>query len=256
MCHTACAKYIQKKNLTMDESFNTLILNHFTVFIIWRFISVLLCALAYTVTMSIQNHTDGTLRHLVMKTKATPFTTLTTGWNLKWLMSRWYDSRSDNATNCHRIRMSATQWAQPGSRRYASSYRRFKHTRPNWRWQGRGDARSSWCRVQLASSKHSTSTNTSYSGEIIALQVSPCRGNTSNATAAICSHTKQTQFRNYVSTPRIQLQKKYIMHQLEHKAKWSPTSSAKVKKISNSTPLHSYTYVLHSIMFTHTCRPT
>ena len=210
-----------------------------------------------TFMKSIQNHTDGTLQHLVMKTNATPFMTLTMGWNLKWLMSRWCDSRSDNAATCHRICMPATQWAQPELRRCESSYWRFKHTWQNWLWQGRRDARSSWCiknnyRVQLASSKHRASKNVSNSAEIIGLTVSPCRGNTSNATEAICSQAKQIQFRNCVSTPWTPLQKKYMTHQLEHKAKQLPTSSAEVKKISNLRPLHSYTHMLHSMIFTHT----
>jgi len=63
--------------------------------------------------------------------------------------------------------------------------------------------------------------------KLLDLNLSPCRGTTSNATAAICSQAKRIQFRNYMSTPRIQLRKKYMMHQLEHKAKQSPTSSAK-----------------------------
>jgi len=53
----------------------------------------------------------------VMETNATPFMTLTMGWNLMWLVSRRCDSRSDNAANCHRIHMFATQWAQPELRR-------------------------------------------------------------------------------------------------------------------------------------------
>jgi hypothetical protein len=209
------------------ESYKAWIIQYILQFLsLWRFISVLLCTSAYTFMMSIQNHTESTLQHLIMKTNATPFMTLTMGWNLKWLMSRWCDLRSDNATTCHRIRMSATQWAQPELCRCASSYWMFKHTRRRWRWRGRGDVRSSWYiknnyRVYLASSKHRASTNTSYSREITALQVSPCRGNISNATAAICSQAKQIQFRNYVSTPWIQLQKQYTMHQWEHKAKQS-----------------------------------
>lgn len=178
--HSMCK--VNSNNLTKHEKLHTLILKYFTVFIILKCISVLLCTLAYICIMSIQNHTGGTLQHLVMKTNATPFMILTMGWNLMWLTSRWRDSRSDNAATCHRIRMSATQWAQLESRRCASSYRRFKHTRRNWRWRGRGDARSSWCiennyRVQLASSIHRTSTNTSNSGEIIGLKFITLQGN-------------------------------------------------------------------------------
>jgi hypothetical protein len=43
----------------------------------------------------------------------------------------------------------------------------------------------------LATAKHMTYTNASNSGGIIGLLVSPCRGTTSNATAAMCSQDKK-----------------------------------------------------------------
>jgi hypothetical protein len=129
--------------------------------------------------------------------------TLNMRWNLKWLRSKWCDSMSDNATTCHRICMSAWQWAQPESRRCVRVILMKVRAHTAKLTLARGDARSSWCitnnyRVQLGSSKHRTSTNTSNTEEIIGLHVSPCRGTTSNAMAALRSQPKQTWSRNYV----------------------------------------------------------
>jgi hypothetical protein len=82
-------------------------------------------------------------------------------------------------------------------------------------------------------------------GKYIKCNSSCMQSSETNTIEKLCEHTTNTNT------------KKYTKHQLEHKAKQSPTSSAKVKKISNLPPLHSYTHVLHSMMFTHTHkRPT